>query len=217
MPTKRQVLGDFYYREAKKRGFRSRSALKLLELARRYRIFNEGDCVVDLGAAPGGWLQVARDFVGPKGKVIGVDLSEIEPLPFENVRLIKGDIFDPSIIKQIIELAGGPVDVVLSDLAPKFSGIHDLDHARQIELARSALTLARTIIRQGGKMVIKLIMGSEFDQFLKDVRQMFQSVSLYKPKASRERSSEIYLICKGWKGSFKKDLETFQTNRNISN
>ncbi|MCX8182499.1 MAG: RlmE family RNA methyltransferase [Candidatus Methanomethyliaceae archaeon] len=201
MPTRRQVLGDFYYREAKKRGFRSRSALKLLELARRYRIFEEGDYVVDLGAAPGGWLQVAREFVGSEGKVIGVDLSEIEPLPFENVRLIKGDIFDPSINKQIIELAGRPVDVVLSDLAPRFSGIHDLDHARQIALARSALIMARTIIRPGGNMVIKLIMGSEFDQFLKDVRQMFQSVSLYKPKASRERSSEIYLICKGWRGA----------------
>ncbi|TDA40255.1 MAG: 23S rRNA (uridine(2552)-2'-O)-methyltransferase [Candidatus Methanomethylicota archaeon] len=197
MPAKRQVLGDFYYREAKKRGFRSRSALKLLELARRFQIFREGDCVLDLGAAPGGWLQVARDFVGPAGRVIGVDLSEIEPLPFDNVYLVKGDVFDPSVNRKIMEIAGGPVDVVLSDLAPKFSGIHDLDHARQVELARAALKLAGTMIRPGGRMVLKLIMGSEFDKFLGEVRRMFQSVRLYKPKASRESSSEIYLVCKG--------------------
>jgi 23S rRNA (uridine2552-2'-O)-methyltransferase len=99
--------------------------------------------------------------------------------------------------RKIMEIAGGPVDVVLSDLAPKFSGIHDLDHARQIELARAALKLAGTMIRPGGRMVLKLIMGSEFDKFLGEVRRMFQSVRLYKPKASRESSSEIYLVCKG--------------------
>jgi 23S rRNA (uridine2552-2'-O)-methyltransferase len=126
-----------------------------------------------------------------------VDLSEIEPLPFDNVYLVKGDVFDPSVNRKIMEIAGGPVDVVLSDLAPKFSGIHDLDHARQIELARAALKLAGTMIRPGGRMVLKLIMGSEFDKFLGEVRRMFQSVRLYKPKASRESSSEIYLVCKG--------------------
>ncbi|MGC8936690.1 MAG: RlmE family RNA methyltransferase [Candidatus Methanomethylicaceae archaeon] len=200
MPTKRQVLGDFYYREAKRRGLRSRSALKLLELARRFSIFKQGDCVVDLGAAPGGWIQVAREFVGPHGKIIGVDISEMSPLPFANVHIIKGDICDPSTATRILETAGRPVDVVLSDLAPKFSGIHDLDHARQISLTRSAVSLAESLMRPGGKMVIKLIMGSEFNRFLKDIREKFQFVVLYKPKASRDSSSEIYLICKGWKG-----------------
>lgn len=199
VPSKRQVLGDFYYREAKKRGLRSRSALKLIELARRYRIINEGEFVLDLGAAPGGWLQVAREFVGYRGKVIGVDIREVAPLPYDNVYLIRGDTCDPSIAQHIIEVAGRPLDVVLSDLAPKFSGIHDLDHARQIDLARSALVLASKVLRVGGKMVIKLIMGAELESFLREIRYKFRYVSLYKPKASRERSSEIYLVCKGWK------------------
>jgi len=205
MPARKQVLSDFYYREAKRRGYRSRSALKLLELTRRYHIFREGECVVDLGAAPGGWLQVARDFVGHRGKVIGVDITDIEPLPFENVHFIKMDVFNPSLRKQIMELAGGPVDVLLSDLAPRFSGIHHLDHARQIELARSALALAGSILRPGGKMVVKLIMGSEFHQFLADTRKMFHSVRICKPKASRGHSSEIYMICNGRRGTFDSD------------
>ncbi|MGQ9759326.1 MAG: RlmE family RNA methyltransferase [Candidatus Methanomethylicaceae archaeon] len=199
MPTKKQVLSDYYYKEAKKLGLRSRSAIKLIELSRRYHIMKKGDFVVDLGAAPGGWLQVARDFVGQGGKVIGVDISPIKPLPYDNVFLIRGDISDPSMAKRIIEMAGRRVDVVLSDLAPKFSGIHYLDHARQIGLTRSALALASQILRLGGDMVMKAIMGSELDHFLKEVRQNFQHIELYKPKASRAHSSEIYLVCRGLK------------------
>lgn len=193
------MLRDFYYKEAKKLGFRSRSAIKLLELLMHYQIIKKGDFVVDLGAAPGGWLQVIRDFVGQRGKVIGVDISPIKPLPYDNVFLLRGDVSDPSMAQQIIKIAGRPVDVMVSDLAPKFSGIHDLDHARQIWLTRSALALASQILRFGGNMVMKVIMGSELDSLLREVRQNFQYTNLSKPKASRGHSSEIYLVCRGWK------------------
>jgi 23S rRNA (uridine2552-2'-O)-methyltransferase len=200
MPTKRKILGDFYYKEAKREGFRSRSALKLKEIAVRYGLIRRGDYVADLGAAPGGWLQVEHEFVGDQGLVVGVDLCIIKPLPFENVRLIKGDISDPAVLEELRRVSGRQVDVVVSDLAPKFSGVHDLDHIRQIALARVALTSASKILKRGGRMVIKVLMGSEFNAFLKDAEKSFTHVKVFKPKASRESSSEIYLICKGFIG-----------------
>jgi 23S rRNA (uridine2552-2'-O)-methyltransferase len=200
MPNKREILGDFYYRQAKREGFRSRSALKLKEIAEKYYLVQSGDHIVDLGAAPGGWLQVERDLTGANGLVIGVDLSFIKPLPFNNVRMIKGDITNPAVLEEIVSLAGGRVDLLTSDLAPKFSGVHDFDHARQIFLARVALACAAKVLSRGGKMVIKVLTGSEFPAFLKELEQNFSSVKIYKPKASRERSSETYIVCKGFLG-----------------
>jgi 23S rRNA (uridine2552-2'-O)-methyltransferase len=200
MSSKREILGDFYYRQAKREGFRSRSALKLQEIAEKYSIVRSGDHIVDLGSAPGGWLQVERDLAGENGLVIGVDLSFIRPLPYNNVRLIKGDINDPAVLEEIISMSGGPVDVLTSDLAPKFSGIHDFDHARQISLARAALACATKVLRRGGKMVIKVLTGSEFAGFQKELERSFANVKVYKPKASRERSSETYIVCKGFSG-----------------
>ncbi len=200
MPSKDQVLGDFYYREAKRGGYRSRSALKLKEIAEKYRIFRKGQVVIDLGAAPGGWLQVEREMVGPEGLVIGVDLSPITPLPFDNVRLIRGDIAAPDIIEQVCKLAGGKADVVVSDLAPKFSGIHDLDHVRQLDLSTMALAVSSRVMRAGGSMIMKVLMGSEFKRFLSSVEPHFGSVRIHKPKASRESSSEVYLVCMGFRG-----------------
>lgn len=201
MPTKGKILGDFYYKEARREGFRSRSALKLKEIVVRYGLIRKGDYVADLGAAPGGWLQVERDFVGHQGLVMGVDLNIIKPLPFENVKLIKGDISDSAILEELRRVSGRQIDVVMSDLAPKFSGVHDLDHVRQIALARTALASASKILKKGGRMVIKVLMGSEFNAFLKDAEKSFTYVNIFKPKASRESSSEIYLICKGYIGS----------------
>jgi len=200
MPSKDQVLGDFYYKEAKRGGYRSRSALKLKEIAEKYRIFKKGQVVVDLGAAPGGWLQIEREMVGPEGIIIGVDLSPIAPLPFDNVRLIRGVITAPEVMEQVSSLAGGKVDVVVSDLAPKFSGIHDLDHARQIDLSSMALASSSRMLRTGGSMVMKVLMGSEFRQFLSSVERRFGSVKIHKPKASRDSSSEVYLVCTGFRG-----------------
>ncbi|MDD1764624.1 MAG: RlmE family RNA methyltransferase [Candidatus Methanomethyliaceae archaeon] len=203
MPNKHKILGDFYYKEAKRAGFRSRSALKLKEIAVNYGLIRRGDYVADLGAAPGGWLQVEREFVGDQGLVVGVDLSIIKPLPFENVKLIKGDISDSAVLEELRRVSGRQIDVVVSDLAPKFSGVHDLDHVRQIALARIALASASKILKKGGRMVIKVLMGSEFNAFLKDTEKSFTHVKVFKPKASRESSSEIYLICKGYISSDK--------------
>ncbi len=200
MPNKDQLLGDYYYKQAKKEGYRSRSALKLKEIADKYRIFRKGQVIVDLGAAPGGWLQIERELVGAEGLVIGIDLSTIAPFPYENVKLIRGDVYSAEVMEQVYSLAEGKADVVVSDLAPKFSGVHDLDHLRQIDLVSKALDSASHMLRIGGSMVMKVLMGSEYKQFLSDVGKRFGSVNVYKPKASRDSSSEVYLVCIGFRG-----------------
>ncbi|MCS7098632.1 MAG: RlmE family RNA methyltransferase [Candidatus Methanomethyliaceae archaeon] len=199
MPSR--VLGDPYYRKAKSLGYRSRAALKLLELSKRYKIMKEGDVVLDVGAAPGGWLQVARDIVGERGKVIGVDISPLHPLNYENVYFIRGDIKDKSVIERIIELSNGSIDVILSDIAPKFTGIHELDHARQIALTRHVISLFPILLKKNGNALMKIIMGSEANDLVREIKGRFIYTKLYKPKASRLHSSEIYLICKGWMGN----------------
>jgi 23S rRNA (uridine2552-2'-O)-methyltransferase len=200
MPNKHQVLGDFYYKEAKREGYRSRSALKLKEIASSFKIIRRGDFIVDLGAAPGGWLQVEREMVGDDGIVVGIDLSFIRPLPYDNIRLIRGDVEDPKVLEEAFKFSNRSFDVILSDLAPKFSGVRDLDHARQIGLAMLAVKSAPKYLKKGGAMVIKVLMGPEFESFCQDVRRRFIQVKIFKPKASRDSSSETYLICKGFKG-----------------
>ncbi len=200
MPGKGSILGDYYYREAKKQGYRSRSALKLLEICQKFRIIKRGDIVLDLGAAPGGWLQVSCRLVGEEGLVIGVDISEIEPLPCKNIVLLRGDARSPELHESIMKTSGGMVDVITSDMAPKFTGIHDVDHGRQILLAGIALELADKLLRPGGKVVIKVLMGSDFDVFRREVKSRFSDVRIFKPSASRDSSSEVYLICRGFIG-----------------
>ncbi|MDI9644098.1 MAG: RlmE family RNA methyltransferase [Candidatus Verstraetearchaeota archaeon] len=200
MPDRSSILGDYYYREAKRHGYRSRSALKLLEISDKFRIFRRGDVVVDLGSAPGGWLQVARQLAGDDGLVIGVDLAEIDPLPHENVILLRGDAGSPQLQDELVKLTGAAADVVTSDMAPKFTGIHDLDHGRQIALANVALEVAKMVLRPGGKMVLKVLMGADFEAFRKDVQRLFANVRVYKPNASRDSSSEVYFVCTRFSG-----------------
>ncbi|MEN3035356.1 MAG: RlmE family RNA methyltransferase [Candidatus Methanosuratincola sp.] len=199
MPRKDSILGDHYYREAKRMGYRSRSALKLLEICQRFRIMKHGEKVLDLGAAPGGWLQVACRLVGEEGLVIGVDISEIEPLPCKNVVLLRGDARSPEMQESIARASGGMVDVITSDMAPKFTGIHDVDHGRQVLLAGIALELADKVLKPGGKMVIKVLMGSDFESFRREVRNRFSDIRIFKPSASRDSSSEVYLVCRGFR------------------
>jgi 23S rRNA (uridine2552-2'-O)-methyltransferase len=194
-----KCIRDSYYKEAKRRGLRSRAAFKLLEISRKFSIIKKGDIVLDLGAAPGGWLQIARMLTGENGKVIGVDISPIKPLPYSNVFIIRKDVRDPSLIDDIRKISGGEVDVILSDLAPKFSGFHYLDHFRQISLVKYTISIANSLLKKHGNMVIKIIMGSEVNKLIKEISNNFNYVKLYKPKASRKHSSEIYLICKEWK------------------
>ncbi|RLE47721.1 MAG: 23S rRNA (uridine(2552)-2'-O)-methyltransferase [Candidatus Methanomethylicota archaeon] len=186
---------DFYYLKAKAEGYRSRAAFKLKQILKKFKLIKKGDVVVDLGAAPGGWLQVAREAVGNKGVVVGVDVASISPLPWSNVKTMLLDVTSKDAAKEIRKLLPkGSADVLLSDLAPKVSGIWDLDHARQIFLAEKALDIAKQILRPGGNAVIKIFQGSMAEDFIRKIKQTFKVVKLYKPPASRKESAEIYII-----------------------
>jgi 23S rRNA (uridine2552-2'-O)-methyltransferase len=191
---------DSYFKKAKQEGYRSRSAYKLLELQQRYRILKACDGVIDLGAAPGGWLQVAAHVVGPAGRVIGVDLESIQPLRERNIVLLNGDIRSEEVQQRIKELLGGPADCVLSDLAPKLSGIRDADMARCLELNRSALAMARQLLRRGGAIVVKSFIGDDLQLFTAELKQYFATVQRTKPEATRQGSSEFYFFAKGFTG-----------------
>ncbi|MDW3630342.1 MAG: RlmE family RNA methyltransferase [Nitrososphaeraceae archaeon] len=184
---------DQFRRLARDQGYRSRSAFKLKQINESYRILNKGHCVVDIGCAPGGWLQVALSEVGHKGKVIGIDIKKIEPL--NEAFLIQGNIEDEDIINSILKFSNSNVDVVLSDLSPNVSGNWDLDHARQIDLTRSALKLSDKILKKGGKVVLKVFQGDMLNELIIEIKKEFKKVILTKPNASRQVSSEIYLIC----------------------
>jgi len=189
---------DQFRKLAKDRGYRSRSAFKLLQLNKSYRILNKGNCVVDIGCAPGGWIQVALAEVGDKGKVIGVDIKKVEPI--DNAFLIQGSIDDENIIiDSILKITSSTnVDVVLSDLSPNVSGNWELDHARQIDLTKNALNLSRKIIKKGGKVVLKVFQGDMLNDLIVELRKEFKKVIITKPTASRQVSSELYLICIGY-------------------
>lgn len=189
---------DQFRRLARERGYRSRSAFKLLQLNKSYRIFNKGYCVLDIGCAPGGWIQVALSEVGDKGKVIGVDLKKVDPI--DNAFLIQGSIDDENIIiDSILKITNSTnVDVVLSDLSPNVSGNWELDHARQIDLTKNALTLSRKILKKGGKVVLKVFQGDMLNELIEELRKDFRKVIITKPTASRQVSSELYLICIGY-------------------
>jgi 23S rRNA (uridine2552-2'-O)-methyltransferase len=192
---------DQYYRLARIRGYRSRSAYKLQQTTRTYELIKEGQRVLDLGAQPGGWLQVAREAVGPEGVVLGIDIKEIKPLD-TNVKLLKLDVYSDDIVDQVIAKLGGPADVVLSDLAPSIIGAWDVDHARQVDLARKALAIAESVLNQGGNVLIKLFHGPELRKVQDDASLLFEKSRLLKPKASRPESSEIYFLGLRFKAKF---------------
>lgn len=187
---------DSYYKKAKKEGYRSRAAYKLLEIQQRFHLLKPGDVVVDLGAAPGGWLQVAAKLVGQSGKVIGIDLQPVEKLPQPNIIILQGDITSPEIAKKISELVGGKVHCVLSDLAPHLSGIRDADTARSLELNRTALTVAISLLRSRGCLLAKGFVNQELHTFTLELKQHFHSVQRTRLEATRQGSSEFYFFAK---------------------
>lgn len=189
-----ELRRDTYYKMAKKEGYRSRAVYKLKEINRVFNLINQGDYVLDLGAAPGGWLQYISEVVGIDGFVLGVDLKPIKPLDKRNVITIQGDIFDDKIIDLIKENVDRKFDVITSDLSINISGIWELDVIKNIEINERVLELARVLLKPGGNIVLKLFEGKEMDKFIRKVRKYFSFIKLYKPKASRKRSSEIYLI-----------------------
>jgi len=190
----RERKKEYYYRKAKEEKYRSRATYKLLQAVKKYRFIKLGDVVVDLGAAPGGWIQACRKIVGDSGFVLGVDLEQIQPFDSSNVRTIVGDVTDPQTIQHIKEFLPHPADVVVSDVSPNVSGVWELDHARQIDLARYSLQIATSILKPKGNFFAKVFEGDMLNDFVKEVKQHFAFVKLVKPKASRARSSELYII-----------------------
>ena len=187
---------DTFYKRAKQEGYRSRAAYKLLELQQRYRLMRPGDRVVDLGAAPGGWLQVAAKFVGRTGKVIGIDLQTIEALQESSIMVLRGDITSPETVTKIKDLMGSKADCVLSDLAPRLSGIRDADVARCLELNRIALTAATDLLRPGGTLLVKSFISQELHAFTLEIKKHFKSVTRTRPEATRQGSSEFYFLAR---------------------
>ena len=188
---------DQFRRLARDQGYRSRSAFKLKQINESYRILNKGHCVVDIGCAPGGWMQIAISAVGTKGKVIGVDIKKIDQLA--NAFVIQGSIEEEKIRDSILTISNSRVDVVLSDLSPNVSGNWELDHARQIDLTRNALNLSRKILKKGGKAIFKVFQGDMLNELIIELKKEFKKVIITKPNASRQVSSEIYLICLDYK------------------
>lgn len=187
---------DPYVRMAQQQGLRSRSAFKLLEMQEKYGLIEPGMTVVDLGAAPGGWCQVAQPLVGERGHVIGLDLLAMEPLP--GVEFIQGDFTEDEPLAELERaLQGRKVDLVLSDMAPNMSGMAAIDQAKAMYLAELALAFAREHLRAGGDFLIKLFQGADFDAYVREVRSLFEKVVVRKPKASRPRSREVYLLARG--------------------
>jgi 23S rRNA (uridine2552-2'-O)-methyltransferase len=190
---------EYYYRKAKEENFRSRASYKLLQAVKKHQFIKAGYVVVDLGAAPGGWTQVARKIVGDSGFVLALDLKLIKPLDAPNVCTIIGNVAKPQTIQIILDFLPRSADVVLADVSPNVSGIWELDHARQIDLASQSLHIATSILRSGGNFFVKAFQGNTLNTFVDNVKQHFSFVKLVKPKASRSKSAELYILGRNFK------------------
>ncbi|MEM0492528.1 MAG: RlmE family RNA methyltransferase [Candidatus Thermoplasmatota archaeon] len=186
---------EYYYKKAKQVGYRARSAFKLIQIQYRFHIIKRGDIVVDLGAAPGGWSQVAYELVGKDGLVISVDISTMKPL--DGVVFIQGDMTDPSTLERIKdELPDGKADVIISDMSPDISGSYSVDQARSVYLCEQAFKCAIQILKNHGNFICKIFEGEDTKIFLDNLKKYFKLIKLHSPEASRKSSSEIYIICK---------------------
>lgn len=192
---------DAHYRRARAAGYRARSAYKLIELDDRFRLLRPGDVVVDLGAWPGAWMQVAAERVGPSGRVIGLDLARLEPFGSDRVVSFTGDVRDPAIVEELSGRLGAPANVVLCDLAPKLTGIRDTDEARGAELAAAAIASLPRLLRPGGRLLIKLFMNSELSGIVESLGARFEQVKTTRPEATRRGSSELYAVAVGHRAS----------------
>jgi 23S rRNA (uridine2552-2'-O)-methyltransferase len=187
---------DYFYKKAKAEEYRSRASFKLKQLNKKFRLIRRGDCVLDLGAAPGGWMQVAGEIVREKGIVVGVDLAEIEPFTEENIVSIKGDMTLQETINAAKEYSG-EFDVVISDASPDISGAWDLDHFNSVDLARHGLNISKQLLKEGGNFLVKVFQGSMTQDFFPEVKRNFEFAKLAKPDASRKQSAEVYIVGKG--------------------
>lgn len=194
----REHVNDTYVQRARAEGYRSRASFKLMEIDDRDHLIRSGEVVVDLGATPGGWSQVAAKRMQGKGRVIALDLLEMEPL--RGVDFIQGDFREEDVLQQLEKmLAGVKVGLVLSDMAPNMSGVPLSDQARVMHLAELGLEFSRNWLKPEGAFLVKVFQGYGFDDFVREMRQIFKTVSSRKPDASRDRSAEVYLLGKGLK------------------
>jgi len=199
MPTRwyLEKKREHFYKQAKKDGYRARSAFKLLQIQKRYGILKQGDTVVDLGAAPGGWSQVVKEIVGDEATVIGIDLLQIQPI--EGITFLQGDMTEEESIQNILDLTDeNNVDVVISDMSPNISGNYSMDQARSIFLCEQALKTCDLILRPGGNFVCKVFEGEDLPDLLKEVKTKFKIIKQFNPTASRKTSSEVYIIAKNF-------------------
>jgi 23S rRNA (uridine2552-2'-O)-methyltransferase len=192
---------DHYHQRAKREGYRSRAAYKLEEIQRAQRLLRPGQRVVDLGCWPGGWLQVASAAVGARGRVVGVDRAEIEPLlENENVIAICGDLAEPRVWKDILKTLGGPADVVLCDAAPKLTGVRATDCAREEALLEAVEAALPTLLQPGGSLLLKILEGPDAQRVERRIRERFERARGVKPSASRKGTTERYLLARGYRG-----------------
>ncbi|NOQ13954.1 MAG: 23S rRNA (uridine(2552)-2'-O)-methyltransferase RlmE [Methyloprofundus sp.] len=191
-------LNDEYVKKAKALGYRSRATFKLIEIIEKDKLIQSGMNVVDLGAAPGGWSEYVRNIVGKKQKVIALDILDIDPI--EGVDFIQGDFRENEVYEQLNEiLDGAPIDVVLSDMAPNLSGNKAIDQPGAMYLCELALETAQAILVEGGSFLVKVFQGAGFEEYKKQVANSFDKVLIRKPKSSRARSNEVYILGKGFK------------------
>jgi len=192
---------DFYFRQAKKAGLRARSAFKIDEILRKGKLLRTGQAVLDLGAAPGGFLQVLAQAVGERGVAVGVDIEPIRNLGKPWVRTGVVDLLAPDALEKIRALHAGPFHLVTSDMAPKTIGVKVVDEARSLELVRTALAVAERTLARGGHFVAKVFMGGDFPVLKKEIAARFEKVQVARPKATREASYEVYVVGIGYRGA----------------
>jgi 23S rRNA (uridine2552-2'-O)-methyltransferase len=194
----KEHFDDEFVKRAQQEGYRSRAVYKLQEIQAKDRLLRPGMTVVDLGAAPGGWAQYAAELVGRKGRVVASDILPMEPIP--GVTVLEGDFREPEVLETLLSILGeGGADLVMSDMAPNISGVDAVDQPRAMYLAELAADLARTVLKPGGDFLVKLFQGTEFDDYVRNLRGDFDKVSIRKPKASRPRSREVYAVARGRK------------------
>jgi 23S rRNA (uridine2552-2'-O)-methyltransferase len=190
---------EYYYKKAKEENYRSRATYKLVQANEKYGFIQRNSIVVDLGAAPGGWIQAARKMTGKNGYVLGIDLKPIDPFTQEYIRTIIADFTEPGVVEQILSFLPRKADVVLCDAAPNITGVWEVDHARQIDLAEKALEIAQCLLRPNGSFFVKVFEGDLLNDYIQTVKAIFETVKMVKPQASRQKSSEMYLLALGLK------------------
>ncbi|MFI2811270.1 23S rRNA (uridine(2552)-2'-O)-methyltransferase RlmE [Microbulbifer sp. JSM ZJ756] len=195
----REHFNDPYVKQSQKEGYRSRASYKLQELQKKDRLFKPGMTVVDLGAAPGGWSQVAMELVGHRGRVLASDILPMDPIA--GVDFVQGDFTEEAVLNTLLEHMGDArADLVISDMAPNMSGVRDVDQPAAMYLVELAVDMAREVLKPGGAFVAKVFQGEGFDQLIRDLRASYSSVVTRKPGASRPRSREVYVVARGFKG-----------------